>query len=1006
MKNNYKRWKFLAWIIVAIIIYILAVPAHAATIITNHTPQQQQITGTVTGEDNLPLPGVTVSVKGEARGTVTSFEGEYSITAGQGETLVFSFLGYKKQEIPVGNQTRINVQLEEDVDALDAVKINAGYYNTTRRESTGNISRVTAEEIENQPVISPIQALQGRMAGVEVTEQNGVPGAAPTIRIRGQNSLRSTRNDNGNLPLYIIDGVPVNSAAVSSINQSIALTGTDPLNGLDLSNIKTIEILKDADATAIYGSRGANGVVLITTKNGGFYGGKDHIQFNFYSGISRVSHFIDLLDTREYLTLRRQAFENDGVEPTNANAKDLLLWDQDRYTNWQEILFGNSAPTLNAGLNYSGGGENTSFNIGASYFKQGSVFPGDYSFEKKTLHLSLNHQSNNQKFRTNLSLNYGVNDNNLFSSTNFVSTALNLPPNAPEIYREDGSLNWENSTWSNPLASLQSEGNSRADNIVANIGLEYQVLKNFTLKTNLGYTYLDSEENILLPKEIYDPALWERVSNRSQHSFISRKSWIAEPQLVYNTSIKEHHIDALVGATFQQSDNSSLSINGTGYTNRHLIGNLEAADAVATTQDRDLMYKYSAIFARIGYNWNQTYFLNLTGRRDGSSRFGPDNRFANFGAVGAAWIFSNYQFTNNNFPFMSFGKIRGSYGITGNDQIGDYRYLDAYESTPGPGGLYPTQLTNPSFSWETNKKVEAALELGFFQDRINLNVSWYKNRSSNQLVGYNLPAITGFNTVEANLPATVQNSGLEIEVSALNVKNQRFQWRSSLNLTVPSNKLIRFEGIEQSPYANTYQVGKPLDLAILYQFDGVNPETGLFQVVDVNQDGIYDYSDRVISSNLGRKFYGGFNNQFNYQNFSLGFLFEFVKQQGNKIYNSVPGFMGNVFEQEKNGWTQENPGANMQRASQSISALISYINAYSSNYGLTDASYVRLKTLSLSYNFPGKLLEKVNLAGAQLFMHAQNLFTVTNYQGLDPQNPGVISLPSLQTITGGIQVNF
>ncbi len=1004
MKNNYSRLKWVALIILGGILFFLSQSVIAATAKTSMF-QEQEISGIVSDQNGIPIPGVTITVKNTKRGAVTNLDGEYTIRAASNSTLVFSYIGFKKQEVTVDGREEISVQIEEDISALGEVKINAGYYSTTERERTGNISKVTAEEIELQPVVSPLQALQGRVAGLEVVDQTGVPGAAPTIRIRGQNSLRNSQNDNGNLPLYIIDGVPINSGPINSLNQFTSAIGTDPLSGLNISNIESIEILKDADATAIYGSRGANGVILITTKGGSFSGKSDIIEARVYSGISRVANFVDLLETPQYLEVRRQAFENDGVEPTDANAKDLLLWDQDRNTNWQEVLFGRSAPTFNANLNYSGGGEFTSFNIGASYFNQGSVFPGDYSFEKTTASFALNHQSKNRKLRLNLSVNYGLNDNSLFSSSNFVRNALNLPPNAPRLYNDDGSLNWENSSWSNPLAALEGDGKAQTNNLISNLGLQYDLSPSLTLKANLGYTLLNSKENILLPIEIYDPAIWNRVSNRSQHSFVNRKSWIAEPQLHYKKNKGYHNIDALVGATFQQNNNDNLVINGTGFSDKQLIGNLNAADAVSINNDRKLVYKYQAIFARIGYNWNRTYFLNLTGRRDGSSRFSPENRFANFGAIGMAWIFTNNLFFNENLPFLNFGKLRGSYGITGNDQIGDYRYLDTYESTPGPGGLYPTQLTNPSFTWETNKKIEAALELGFLKDRINLNLSWYRNRSSNQLVGYTLPAITGFNTVEANLPATVQNTGVEIELSTLNLKTDQFRWRSSLNLTLPSNKLIKFDDIEQSSYANAYRVGQPLNLATLYQFDGVDPETGYFQVIDINQDGRSDFADRTAIRNLGRRFFGGINNTINYKQFSLNFLFEFVKQKGSRYYNNVPGFLGNVNEGSVSNSSEEE-NASLQRPTQSIFGFIAYNDANLSTYAITDASYIRLKTLSLGYQLPEKVTSFIPSSEVQLFVHAQNLFTLTNYDGLDPQNPGSLNLPPLQNITGGVQINF
>ncbi|AVR47201.1 SusC/RagA family TonB-linked outer membrane protein [Christiangramia fulva] len=1002
MKNFYRRslTVIVFLILLAALVILSMSQAKAVTAKFYKSAFQQEVSGQVTGQNGEPLLGVTVLVKNRQYGTTTNKEGIYRVKATPSDTLVFTSIGFKKLEVPLQGRTNLDVQLQEDIASLGEVEINAGYYNVTERERTGNISRVTAEEIENQPVISPLQALQGRVAGLEVVEPNGIPGVAPTIRIRGQNSLRSSINNNGNLPLYIIDGMPINSAPLTSINQFVSAVGTDPLNGLNLSNIQSIEILKDADATAIYGSRGANGVILITTKNGKFTSDKDRVEARVYSGVSRVSHFVDLLDTPQYLALRRQAFENDGVEPTEANAKDLLLWDQNRNTDWQKVLFGNSAPTFSADLNYLGGGDNTSFRIGASYFKQGSVFPGDNSFEKKTTNFSLNHRSQNEKFQLNFSANYGINESDLFSASNFVSAGLRLPPNAPKLYQEDGSLNWENSTWVNPLAPLQSKGKTKSDNLVTNLHLEYELVDGLTFKTNLGYTFLNSRQDILLPKEIYNPTVWAYVSDRSQHSFINRKSWIAEPQLVYEKTLREHNLDLLVGTTIQRNENAEYTLNATGFANGHLIGNLEAADAVSVTKDQHQVYKYQAIFARFGYNFKKTYFLNLTGRRDGSSRFGPKKRIANFGAIGAAWIFTNSQFLKNDVPFLSFGKIRGSYGITGNDQIGDYRYLDTYQSTPGPGGLYPTRLTNPVFSWETNRKIEVALELGFLEDKINLNLSWYRNRSSNQLVGYNLPAITGFNSVEANLPATVQNKGFEIEFTSLNVQNKIFTWRSSLNLSIPSNKLVRFDGLEESTYANAYRVGEPLDLVTLYQFDGIDAETGFLKVVDVNGDGRYDFDDRIIPKNTGREYFGGISNSFTYHNFSFDFLVEFVRQNGLRYYNNVPGYFGNVNRQS----IEDSPLS--QRPTQSITGYLAFNNAAGSEIRIMDASYARLKTLNLGYRLPKAWLDNTPLSSLQFFLHGQNLLTLTKFDGLDPQNPGSLTVPSLQSITGGIQINF
>ncbi|HUH26916.1 SusC/RagA family TonB-linked outer membrane protein [Gelidibacter sp.] len=967
------------------------------------TAQDLSVTGRVT-DGNLPISGASIIIKNTMTGTVSDFDGRYSITAKATDTLEISYLGYTTVTIPVQGRRAIDVVLQEDATALGEVRINAGYYTTTDRERTGSISRVTAKDLELQPVNNPLEALQGRMAGVEITLPSGIPGAAPQILIRGQNSLRRSFDDNGNLPLYIVDGMPINSSPLSSQNEFLMLIGTDPLNSLNISNIESIEILKDADATAIYGSRGANGVILITSKKKKV-GEKTQVEARIYSGISRVSHFVDLLNTQQYLSLRKQAFENDGVVPTQFNAFDLLVWDQNRYTNWQKEFFGRTAHMTNINLNVSGGNENTSYLVGASSQKQGSVFPGDFSYRKKTFNFNLNHRSYNDKFRLNLTTNYGIDDNDLFSNGTYVIRAFSLPPNAPAIYNDDGSLNWEKSTWENPFASLKNVSHTTVKNLVANLGLEYVLMLGLTLKANLGYTDLNSEDNILTPIETYNPE-WTWVSNSSRHSLIGRKSWIAEPQLTYSNNFGNHRLDALAGTTFQENSNNSLIMIGTGYSDKQLMGNLAAADKISISNNLETLYKYSAVFARLGYNWKSTYFLNLTGRRDGSSRFGPGKQFANFGAIGAAWIFSNEDFIQNKMPFLSFGKLRSSYGITGSDQIGDYRYLDTYQATPGPGGLYPTQLTNPDFSWETNKKLEAALELSFLNDKVSLNTSWFNNRSSNQLVGYPLPAMTGFNSVEANLPATVQNTGWEFELHTVNFQTNSFMWKSSFNLTLPQNKLVSFPNIEDTSYKNNRRVGYPLNLRILYNFQGIDPETGLYTIEDVNGDGVYDFDDQIIIKKLGRQYYGGLQNQINYRNFSFSFLLEFVKQNGNKFSADPPGVFGNYLPNQVNISQDENSPSS-PIASQSINAHLAYYYAYSSNFSITDASYIRMKTLSLGYSIPNKLLRSTSLSQFKVFVHAQNLFTITNYIGLDPHlGTGQKNLPPLQSFTAGVQLNF
>lgn len=1002
MKNNYSRLVIIALITIIVFLYALTIKGYAAGL---PTALQEIVTGVVTDEQGMPLPGVTVTVKGSNKGTATNIDGEYKIAVDAQGVLVFSYVGFKAMEIFVDGRREINVRLAEDITALDEVQINAGYYNTTRRESTGNISRVTAEEIELQPVVSPLQALQGRMAGVEVVTQSGVPGNAPTIRIRGQNSLRNSFDDNGNLPLYIIDGVPINSSAIEG-GSSMISSGIDPLSTLNLWNIKSIEVLKDADATAIYGSRGANGVILITTKDGTFSQEEIQIEAQVYSGISKVSNKMELLNTKQYLEIRRAAFENDGVEPLATNAEDLVLWDQERFTNWQDRFFGGTSNITDLNLAASGGTASTFFRIGGSYHLEGSVFPGDWSYQKATGSLSFRHKGFNDRFAINFSSNYGIDNNNLFHGHNFVQDALFLPPNAPAIYNEDGSLNWEDNTWDNPFALLANESTAKVRNLITNLGISYRIGGGLVLKASAGYTSLLSNQLRKVTKNSFNPDIRQFQDHSSSHYTTERQSLIVEPQMVYNTKLGSGNLEGLLGVTFQQSESRNNAMVGTGFPSESLIGNLGAAEEVSVLNSKNIEYRYTAIFARLGYDWKEKYFINLTGRRDGSSRFGPDRRFANFGAIGGAWIFTEESLLNNDRDFLSFGKIRGSYGKTGSDQIPDYGYLDAYEATPGPGGLYPTQLTNPDYSWEENKKLEAAIELGFFQDRLNLGVSWYRNRSSNQLVGYPLPSTTGFSSIQANLGATVQNTGWEFELSTLNLQTTNFTWQTFFNLTFPENKLIKFPGIEETSYANIYRVGYPLNISLLYRYNGIDPESGLYSIEDVNKDGRLDYEDRVVIKNLGRKFYGGLANNLTFKNFSLNFLWEFVKQEAPEPYFPNPGSLGNQPVDVYGVSMGTGNTAEIQKFSQSFEAFLAHSDALDTNHFYVDASFLRLKNLSVQYNLPKKFRNQVGLNAATFFINGHNLFTVTDYKGLDPSSPGAVAIPSLRTITGGLQLNF
>ncbi|HTF20894.1 MAG TPA: SusC/RagA family TonB-linked outer membrane protein [Chryseolinea sp.] len=979
------------------------------------------VSGTVTdAATSETLPGVNVLIKGTVNGTTTSSEGTYTLQANDTDVLVFSFIGYKPVEVKVGAHIRIDVALDSDQKTLDAVVINAGYYDVKDKEKTGSISKVTSNVIEKQPITNPLGALAGRMPGVFIQQNSGIPGGDFSIEIRGRNSLRT----DGNAPLYVVDGVPFSSESVSAREAAQAFpggSGVSPLTSLNPSDIESIEVLKDADATAIYGSRGANGVVLITTKKG--KAGKTKFDVNAYTGWGRTS-LLDVLNTQQYLDMRREAFANDGLIPSanpdddgsggrdfRSYAVDLMVWDTTRYADLQKVLIGNTAQTTSIQSSLSGGSESTQFLLSAGYRKETSVFPGDFAYQKGSAHLSVNHRAADNKFFINASVS-GTIDRNNQVNIDYTNIARYTAPTAPALYDESGALNWENGTFTNPLAALGRNYEGRVSNLVGNVVIGYELLPGLQIKSSFGLNTMTSEEYNTVPSTTFPPS----EGRTSATSYVitgngNNRSWIIEPQASYERKIAKGRLSVLLGSTFQEQNFKRTASHYQNFPSNALLGNLSLASQVIPYSFVKSLYRYAAVFGRINYNWDGKYILNLTARRDGSGRFGPGRQFANFGAVGAAWIFSNESFIKNKVSFISFGKLRGSYGITGNDQIGDYQFLDTYSTGgtqyQGIKGISPTRLYNPDFAWETNRKLEGAVELGFLNDRLLMNVSWYRNRSSNQLVNYTLPMTTGSNGILANLPATVQNTGIEAELTTVNIERGSFTWTTSFNITVPRNKLIEFPNLESSSYASSYIVGKPIYIKMLYEATGVDPQTGLYTFRDFNDDGVItSEDDRRNAVFVGTDFYGGLNNSISYKGWSLDIFFQFVKQTGYnyRFQMSMPGISNNqsVLVLDGTRWQQPGDIADLQRfATESNSAASVASTRYhqSSDAIYSDASFIRLKNIALSYRLPERWTTGFT---CRLYMQGQNLFVFTKYKGYDPESQ-ITRIAPLRMLTGGIQ---
>ena len=975
-------------------------------------PPGINIHGRVTSEQGEPLPGASVVVKGTPKATATDEKGEFRLVdVEKGAVLLVSSIGYKLVEVVIGNNDLLLIQLQQQVSSLDETVVIA-YGTTTRRLNTGSVGRVTAYDISQQPVANPLAALQGRVPGLLVTQSSGVPGASFKVQVRGQNSLQQ-----GSEPLFVIDGIPFapnNNPLnrLSSIAGAGENSGLSPFNAINPADIESIEVLKDADATAIYGSRGANGVVLITTKKG--KAGKTRLDVNLQQGISRVVRRPRLLNTPQYLSMRREAFQNDGLTPDPQNAPDLLVWDTTRYTDFAKLLTGGTAGLTDAQVSLSGGSAQTQFLLRGAYRHQGTVFPGDMYNNSGSGHLSLNHASENQKLKVHATGSYATDISHLIAVP--LADYTSLTPNTPVLYDEEGKLNWQEGgvSFDNPLAYLQRSYRAVTDNLISNAIISYKFMPGLVARVSAGYNSVLVQEKSKTPKGSQNPALSPTGAARwATNGF---KSYQVEPQLDYTRTVARGTLQMLVGGTWQQNKNEGNSLQATGYTDDALLGSVTgAANTVADNQLAE--YRYQALFGRLQYNWQDRYLLNFSGRRDGSSRFGPGKRLANFGAGGAAWIFSNTAWVKNKAAFLSFGKLRGSYGTTGNDQIGDYRYLDAWTNTRypygGQPGLFPAFLFNADYHWEINRKWEGALELGFWNNRVLLSTAYFRNRSSNQLILYMLPAQTGFSTMLKNFPAVVQNAGVEGELTTKNVTGRHFQWETSLHITLPRNKLVAFPGLASSSYAALYQEGASINLLQGYAYTGVDPLTGLYTFEDVDKDGLLSpRGDYLKHGSLDPKYYGGFRNSLHYKGISLDIFFEFRKQLGRNFLSTFralpPGSMANQPEEVLSRW--QKPG---DQAPYGMFTSSTFTPAYGairdlalSNAVYSDASFIRLKNLSLSYRLPATWLQKIGAVNSRVFLQGQNLLTLTSFEGADPEVQSYFELPPLQTLAAGFQLTF
>ena len=991
-------------------------------------PSTSMISGKITNDKGEPLAGASVVVKGTKKGTITGADGSFSLKGINPENiLIVSYAGFTTREFHIEKNSNFILELQQSTNPLDEAQVIA-YGSTTERLGTGDVTTIKGDDIQRQPVGNPLLALEGSVPGMFITQSSGVPGSGVTVQIRGQGSIGS-----GNDPFYVIDGVPYTDQLLPNLGNVLGLSYANPVSGaansgnplsyINPSDIESISILKDADATAIYGSRAANGAILITTKKG--KAGETKVDINVQDGWGQVTRKLDLMSDQQYLEMRHEGIQNDGLTIGTTDYDLNGTWDTTRYTDWQKRLIGGTAQYTNISGSFSGGSLTTQYLVSGTYHRETSVFPGNFSDQKGSMHFNLNSASSNQRFHLQLTGSYQA-DNNILPQADLTGTAITLAPVAPSLYAPDGTLNWApdssgTSTWANPLAALYNTYSNKANNLVANSVLSYTIIPGLIVKSNFGYTNLQTNEIVGLPLEAIAPEYRPISTSMAQYGNNNIHSWIVEPQAEYKQIVGNGKIDFLVGSTIQQNNSNGQQLGAYGFNSDLLLNSIAAASGTYVISTTAAIYKYSAIFARLGYDFSDKYLINLTGRRDGSSRFGSMNQFHDFESAGLGWIFSKENFFQRNFPVLSFGKFRGSYGVTGSDQIGDYAFLNLYSpiSVPNPYqgvvSLTSTGLTNPYLQWEATKKLEFGLDLGFFKDRITINGDYFRNRTSNELLGYPLPVITGFTVIVKNLPATVQNKGWEFALKTINVKGKDFSWITQFNITIPSNKLISYPGLATSTYASTLEVGKPITSVRLFHLLGVNDTTGEYEFSSVK--GMPTYTpvygtDNNTVMNTTPAFYGGMQNIFAYKKFQLAVLLQFTKQRapnyffGAYIPGAFQGGLGNQPTYVLKRW--QNPGdvRPIERYNSDFNLETQYGDAVSSDGGRTDASYIRFKNVALSWELPHRWEKGAHVQNASLFVQGQNLFTITKYEGMDPENQSLTSIPVLRVLTIGAHLTL
>ncbi len=975
------------------------------------TLAQRTIRGTVTDADGEPLIGASVLAKGTTTGTVTDLDGTYSLDVPNGvNALVFSYTGFRTQEVSVGPSDVIDVTLEETVEQLNEVVV-VGYGTQIKSTVTGNIAKVSGEQLENVPVTTLEQSLQGKSAGVFIESVNGKPGAQMRVRIRGSASITAS-----NQPLYVIDGIPVTTQS-----QNISGASLNPLADLNFNDIESVEILKDASAAAIYGSRAANGVVLITTKQG--KRGKTKVEAGYQFGFSNPTGRREFLNSEEYVELFTEAAVNldeiEGNTPDGFNWKDWVEARFDRYSgpsdwrtletdvDWQEEAFRQDALSRQANLNFSGGDEKTRFYVGLGWSDQEGILVGN-GFSRLSGRLNLDH-SIDEKLTVGVNMSLSRTFTDQVANDNAFSTPLQLVAQAPltpvrnnldQPYRSPfGGRTFQPGEFFDRPINTYYNGLIETEEAIRSIESFRNISNGYVRYELLPGLRINGEVAVDL-YNLRDDARWgvKTFSGQATNGFGSSQTvqvlnFNTKAYANYTTTLNEvHNLDLVAGVEYQRSQRELTRTDGQEFPVDDLKTLASAADITFGTSTLT-EFSFASYFLRANYNFDRKYLLSVSARVDGSSRFGENNRYGIFPAVSAGWVLTEENFLAGN-SSISFLKLRASWGQTGNAEIGNFPSLGLFgaEGYNGSPGLQPTQIPNPDLTWENVTQVDIGIDFGFLDNRINGEIDYYVKTTDDLLLNVPVPATSGFTSQTRNIGA-IENRGVEFVLNTNNLVGA-FKWNTSLNVAFNQNEVTRLASGQEliDDGLNVVKLGEPIGVFWGKEYAGVDPANG-DAIWFINGEGTGDQTTNVFSEandvvigNPNPDVIGGVTNDFSYKGFSLSISFRGTF--GHQLFNTAGRFMSaqgawfdNQTRDQLNRWQQPGDVTDVPKA---IFLGGNGDQRRHSRY-ISEGSFVRLQNLTFGYEFPRSVLQNIGLSRLRLYVTGQNLATFTDYDGWDPE---------------------